>query len=401
MFNALINCIKGVYTVEAKGHFPERILNIASVSGIYLRDVRRKDSETLSFTVSKKAYEKLVQIDIEGCSLSLTDSYGFPVFFKKHKKRIAIFLLPIVLIIVSAVFSRFIWKVEIEGGDKELQEQVLEKISQEGVFLGALKHEIDQYDVKRTAIMEIEDLSWMWVDIRGTTAKVKIRKRSLKPDLIPINEPSDVIATHSGIIEKMCTYCGVPLVKEGDWVKKGQMLVTGVFRSENENIPTYYHHATADITVRLTEEKAVFIPKTTIKKVPTGKEKSVFGIKFQKNNINFSLNSRISYKEYDKIEKKYAFSFLPIYFLRTTFREILVERSETDIAQEIENRRKTFLSELQEKGMEVIELTEKLEEKDDSVTVTFSADCRIRTDKEIPINYGISNSEGETDGKNS
>jgi len=51
--------------------------------------------------------------------------------------------------------------------------------------------------------------------------------------------------------------------------------------------------------------------------------------------------------------------------------------------------------------MEVIELTEKLEEKEKSVTVTFSADCRVRTDKEIPINYEISNSEGETDGKNS
>ncbi len=401
MFNTLINCIKGVYTVEVKGHFPERILNIASVSGIYLRDIRRKDSETISFSVSKKAYEKLLQTEVEGCSLSLTDCYGFPVFCRKHKKRIVLFLLPVVFIMVSAVFSHFVWKVEITGGDKELQEQVLKKISAEGVHFGALKHKIDQYDVKRTAIMEIDDLSWMWVDIRGTTAKVKIRKRSPKPDLIAIHEPSDVIATHSGIIDKMYTYCGVPLVKEGDWVKKGQLLVTGVFRSENENIPTYYHHATADITVRFTEEKAVLIPKTTIKKVPTGKEKSIFGVKIKKNKINFSLNSRISYKEYDKIEKKYALSFLPFHFFKTTYREARVEYIETDIANEIENRRKTFLSELQQKGIEVTELTEELEERDDSVTVTFSADCRIRTDKEVPINYEISNLEGETDGKNS
>jgi len=349
MFNMLINCIKGVYTVEVKGHFPERILNIASVSGIYLHNVRRIDSETISFSVSKKAYEKLSQAKVEGCSLNLADCYGFPVFFRKHRKRLVLFLLPAVFIIVSSVFSRFVWKVEITGGDKALQEKVLKKISDDGVHFGALKHKIDQYEIKRTAITEIDDLSWMWVDIRGTTAKVKIRKRSPKPDLIPIHEPSDVIATHNGIVERMFTYCGVPLVKEGDWVKKGQILVTGVFRSENENIPTYYHHATADITLRLTEEKSVLIPKTTIKKIPTGKEKSVFGVKFKKNKINFSLNSRISYKEYDKIEKKYALSFLPFYFYKTTYREALVEHTETDIAKEIETAEKLFFQNFRKK----------------------------------------------------
>ena len=84
-------------------------------------------------------------------------------------------------------------------------------------------------------------------------------------------------------------YCGVPLVKEGDAVEKGQILVTGIFRSENENIPTYYHHATADITVRLFKEKTVIIPKKNMEKIPTGRKKSIFGIKFKKNQINFSF----------------------------------------------------------------------------------------------------------------
>ena len=56
MFNTLINCIKGVYTMDVQGRFPERILNIASTSGIYLRNIKRKDSETLSFSVGKKGY---------------------------------------------------------------------------------------------------------------------------------------------------------------------------------------------------------------------------------------------------------------------------------------------------------------------------------------------------------
>ncbi len=401
MFNMLINSVKGVYTVEVTGRFPERILNIASVSGIYIRDVRRKDSQTLSFSVSKKAYEKLADTELEGISLTLSSYYGFPVFFKKHKKRIVLLLLPILFIIVSSVFSLFVWKVEISGGDKVLQEEVLENISQKGVRFGAFKNNIDQYDIKRTSIMEIDDLAWLWVDVRGTTAKIKIQPRTPKPDMIPINEPSDVISTYSGIIEKMQVYCGVPLLKEGDAVEKGQIIVTGVFRSENENIPTYYHHATADVTVRFMMKKTVIIPKTTIKKVPTGKKKSIFEVKSEKNLINFSLNSRISYKEYDKIEKTYALKILPLSFVKAEYYEVNVEHTETDIPKEIESRRKTFLGEIQKEDVELLELTETMTEKDDYVEITFCAECLGHADKEIPIKYDTIDSEGEKNGENS
>ena len=401
MLDMIINCLKGVYIIRAEGRFPERILNIASTSGVYLRDIKRESPDTIVFCVGKKGGEKLLGIDIEGISLSLTESYGLPVFIHKYKRRILLFLIPLFFLVVTSTFSLFVWRVDIEGGDKKLRMEVENFISESGVHIGALKHKIDQYEIKRTAILEIDDLSWLWVDIQGTSAKVKIRKRNPKPALIPINEPADVVATHSGIIEKMQVYCGVPLFKEGDAVEKGQILITGVFRSENENIPTYYHHATGNVTLTLYEEKTVIIPKKTIQKTPTGNKKSIFRINFKKNNINFSLNSGISYAEYDKIEKKYTFPLIPVSFSKIEYHETKVTHSDTDISAEIENRRKTFLSQLGEENMELIELTEDIEENEHEVLVTFSAHCRVRTDKEIPIEYEISNLKGETDGEDS
>lgn len=283
------------------------------------------------------------------------------------------------------------------GGDKKLQGEVRSTLSAYGVHVGALKHKIDQNDVKRRAIMEIDDLSWLWVDLKGTTAKVKIQKRTQKPSLLQIHEPSDVIAMHSGVIEKMQVYCGVPLISEGMTVEKGQIIVTGVFRSENENIPTYYHHASADVTVRLNEKKTVIIPKTTIIKTPTGNKKSVYKINFQKNNIKFSLNSGISYTEYDKIEKTLKIPLLPISFSRVDYLETDVSAKQTDTAAEVENRRKAFLKSLEKKKLEVKNLTEEIKEGDKTLTVTFNAECLARTDKEIPIEA----EKGETDGENS
>lgn len=395
MFGFLLSAVKGKSTIKASGRFPERILNIASTSGIFISDVKRDGDDSIVFCTGIKGGEKLLSTNLEGMSLEIIESYGVPVTFKKYKKRVLLCLLPIIFILSSYVFSLFIWSVDVEGGDKELQQKVLKTISENGVFIGAPKRKIDRYDIKRKTIMEIDELAWMWVDIRGVSAKVKIRERKPHLDLIPINEPSDVIAMHSGLIEKMQVYCGVPLLKEGQSVQKGDVIVTGVFRSENENIPTYYHHATADITLRLCEIKKVIIPRKTVKKTPTGNKKSVYRVDFSKNNINFSLNSSILYREYDKIEKKYALPFTGISFVKTTYVENSVSVSDTDIPAELSKRREAFLSSLSEKGMEILSLSEETIENESDVTVILSADCRVMTDKEIPI------IKGETNGENS
>ncbi|MBQ8808362.1 MAG: sporulation protein YqfD, partial [Clostridia bacterium] len=203
------------------------------------------------------------------------------------------------------------------------------------------------------------------------------------------------ISMHSGVIEKMQVFCGIPLFKEGMTVEKGQVIITGILRSENENIPTYYHHACGNVVLRICERKTVNVPKKTIKKTPTGRTKNLYKINFKKNNVKFSLNSGISYAEYDKIEKKYKLPFLPITFSKIKYREIDVTTEDTLVSKEIENRRKTFLKELEKKNITTKNLTEDIIENEHYFSVTFIADCLVRADKEIPIR------EGETNGESS
>lgn len=388
MLFGIISNIKGSYTVKAEGRFPERILNIASTIGIYIYNVTRVDENTLSFSVSKKGYECLLSAEIEGLTLTLSEKSGFPVFFKRYRKRFMLISLPAIFILITAVFSLFVWSVEIEGGNPALQKKVKTVLSENGVQKGALKSKIDRYDIKRIAITQIDELAWMWVDIKGTSAKVKISPRKEKPELLEINEPSDVISLYDGVIDNMQVYCGIPLFKEGMTVEKGQLLVTGVLRSENENIPTYYHHARADILLRINKEKTVVIPKKTVIMKPTGNKKTAFSINFKKNNVKFSLNSGISYADYDKIEETTKLPFLPVSFSRITYREATVIREDTDINAETEKHRQKFLKTLEKENIEVINLTTDNEDSADSIRVTFKAEGLVRADKEIPIFKG-------------
>ncbi len=385
MLIGLIDTIKGNYTIRAEGRFPERILNIASTGGIYIRNVVYDSPTSITFCLSRKGAHKLLSGEFEGLKLSVTEKSGLPVFLRRHKKRFALIMLPFLFAFVTGILSLFVWRVEITGGDKMLQAQVEKVIRENGVYMGALKSGIDRYDVKRKAILEINDLSWLWVDIKGTTANVKIQKRTKTPKTFKIDEPADVISMHTGVIEKMQVYCGIPLFKEGMTVEKGQIIVTGVLRSENENIPTYYHHAAADITLRINEQKTVVIPHKTIRKAPTGRKKNIFSVNFKKNKINFSLNSGISYTNYDRIDKTVKIPFLPISFSKTTYLEANVIEETTDTEALLNNYRNDFEKELQDKGADIIHIKETSENTATGVKVTFNAECLIRADKEIPI----------------
>ena len=395
MFSGIISCIKGNYTLSASGNFPERILNIASVKGIYVYDVKRSGNNCIEFSTSRKGAHFLIDYAVEGITLTVLKKRGLPVFIRRYRKRAALFLLPVLVIILTAVFSLFIWRVNIYGGDDKLQGEIRRHLRENGVYVGALKHKVDHYDVKRNCIMGIDSLSWVWVDIKGTTAHVKLHERNEVPYLLEISEPADVIALHSGVIEKMQVYCGQPLFSEGMTVEKGQTLVTGVFRSENENIPTYYHHARADVTLRLTRTKSYVIPEKEIKKIPTGNIKKVFAVNFKKNNVKFSLNSGISYNDYDKIEKTVTIPFLPISFSTTEYREADVVYEDVDTDAVISAHQEKFIRELKKKKMTVLSVTQNKENLDGQTKVTFTAQCTVRTDKEIPVK------KGETDGKNS
>lgn len=395
MIFGIINNLKGCFILRAKGRFPERILNIASTGRIYVYNVECDKEGTITFSVSKKGAQKLLETNLEGITLEVIEKSGVFVFLSRYKKRIALILLPLLFFISSGVFSLFVWQVNITGGTEALRKEVRSVISENGVYKGALKHKIDCYDIKRRAIMAIDDLSWIWVDIKGTTANVKILPRKETPAMLNSDEPSDVIACHDGVIENMKVYCGIPLFSEGMTVEKGQVIVTGILRSENENIPTYYHHACADIILKTTEKSTYIIPRKTYEKVPTGEKKTVFSLNFKKNIINFSLNSGISYTNYDKIEKTAKVPFLPISFTRTTYAEVNVTEKDTDIGEKAKQYKMNFVHRLEENKMDVIMLEESVSETPTAVRITFRAECRVRTNKEIPI------VKGENDGENS
>ncbi len=373
--------LKSSYTVKITGENPERFLNAAAAKGIFISGAVR-EAEGLKARISKNALILMENDMPEGLELKVLRSHGLAGVLGRYKRRSMLFVgLPLVLLAIFAS-TRFIWRVEINGGDPELKQRVEEFVTKNGVRPGARIKDIDQTAISHKAILSFDELMWLWIDIRGTVARVNIAERDLPPE-IASKEPANVIATETGLIEKLTVTGGVAAVAEGQSVEKGSLLISGVV--ESERIDPMLRHAGGEVIARVWREKNILIPKLTEKRTRTGASRVIRAIKIKKFIVNFSLNSSILYPKYDKIRNSYRLGNIPVEFITDKYMEVDGEYVPTDIEKEKSDFRRNFEEELTSSGAEIVNISESQQDAGDYVEYSLTAECLTDIGKTVPI----------------
>ena len=125
------------------------------------------------------------------------------------------------------------------------------------------------------------------------------------------------------MITKVIAQNGTPLVKEGDVVTKGTILVGGWL--EGKYTGTRYVHANGDVQAKVWYSQKEKIPLKQVEKVKTGNEENKYSVKI--NNFKINLTKGVSkFKKYDTIEaskklKLFSNFYLPIEIYTKTFQE--------------------------------------------------------------------------------
>ena len=163
----------------------------------------------------------------------------------------------------------------------------------------------------------------MGVDLKGTNAIVKIVKIDEKPKLIDVNDYCNIVASKSGTITKIVAQNGTALVKIGDQVNKGDVLIAGFM--EGKYTDKRYVHSLGDVQAIIKYEKSEKIPLNQEKIRETGKKEKKFKIKVNNFQINF-YKTLSKFKIYDTIykEKKikiFSNFYLPISVIEITNKE--------------------------------------------------------------------------------
>ncbi len=158
----------------------------------------------------------------------------------------------------------------------------------------------DINDINLILRKEFSHFEWVSVKRDGCVLNVKILEPSIiNKQIEHIEGYGDLIANKDGLIKFFQVTHGIPLIEQNQYVKKGQVLVTGNLRYRNQDESEFYIPASGEVYAEVWYTKTIVVPKKTSVTEYTGnisleKRFSLFGLDFT------YKPSKIKYDNYDK-----------------------------------------------------------------------------------------------------
>ena len=322
--NKLLEYVTGYVDIVIEGYYIEQFINICNTRQINLWNIKKENSIKVFASIYIKDFKKLKQICKKTkCKIKIQNKKGLPFVVKKYKKRKFFFIFLLLIILTIILLSNFIWNIEIEGDIDIPKEEILELAKSEGLDIGKRKGAVDTKAVINKIRLERDDISWVGIEIDGTNAIIKLVKADEKPEIINDDEYCNIVADKNAMILKVSAQNGTPLVKEGDIVTNGDIVVAGWM--EGKYTGKQYVHAQAEVQAKVwyTTTEKVYLKET--EKVETGQIEYSYSVKI--NNFQINLPKSLpKFQKYDTIEedkklKLFSNFYLPFELVKYTYKE--------------------------------------------------------------------------------
>lgn len=207
----------------------ERLLNLCAREGIPVWDCRRMNAAASGKT-TVGGYRKMRRLAREiHTSTRVTGRGGLRFILYRYRRRAGILAGVTAFAAFLIISGQFVWNVRIEGCEQLTSPAQLTALLEElGVHRGALKRGIDLQSVARQVEITVNELSWTALNLHGTTAVLKVRERTPPPQKIDTNVPANVVAARDGQLVRLQVTDGKAVRKQGDVVRAGEIIVSGV-----------------------------------------------------------------------------------------------------------------------------------------------------------------------------
>ena len=269
----------GILEVEFFGIYPEKIINLCAKNRIAVWNVHYGNNKIRLF-ITVKDFKRLPRIlKRSGLRLHILNKTGFPFFINRYKRRFGIFAGIVIFFAVLQFMSGFIWIIEVEGNKTVTDSEILAICEDLGIKIGVKRNSIDTKNTPQDLLLKTDKLSWGSFNIEGCKLTVNVT------EIVPKTEDNTVAtnlkAAKDGIIEKIDVTSGNPVVKVGDIVKKGDLLVSGITETMRD---TKFVHSIGTVTAKTEETITLFEPFIKKSETLTGKTAKrrvleIFGIK--------------------------------------------------------------------------------------------------------------------------
>ena len=382
--------LRGSYTVTARAESVCRALNVLMKNNVPFYGVKAEGGGLVGFCLEPDAFRKYVALTAE---MTIEDERvtrrGLFAFASGYKMRIGFFIGAVLCAALLAASSFFVWDINVSGQTGLSEKEILKTLEGYGLYIGAYIPNIDTMRLENELVIDTDELSYASINLRGTVAEVVVRERKEK-DVENISLPSNLVANCDGQIESIEVRGGMPTVKKGQIVKKGQLLVSGVI--DSQAVGYRLVRARGEIYARISRSFTAEVPLVREKKSRTGEKKTRVTIRFFAKKINLFSNNDISFEKYDTIEEEKRLCLfdrveLPVFIIKTTYSEYVTETEKISEEQALSIAEKELAGQTEKTLSEaqILAREERTEINDGILTLYANIDCIADITSEIFI----------------
>ena len=173
----IVNRLRGELRVVARGPFPERLMNVCAQNGISFWALEWRDGHTLSMTVRQEDRKQLWKLaERVGCTVETEGSRGLPAFLARFRTRYA-FLAGFALSLAAVcILSSFVLTIQVTGNETVPTGVILSELRRLGVRPGAYGPALERRQIAEEALLSLDELSWMSLNLHGTRLEVQVRE---------------------------------------------------------------------------------------------------------------------------------------------------------------------------------------------------------------------------------
>lgn len=289
----------GRVEAEARGGQLESFINQLHRRRIPIRKPRRTEDGTLIFLIPRREFGRLRQPAFKtGTRIRIRKKQGLFMVLRPFRKRWGLAVGFLLFLGMIYYCSCFIWQIEVVGCEETSAVQIKTDLAEMGLKIGAGR-KIDVEPIENRYLTGNEKLSWMSINIRGTTAYVEVREKGVTPEVPDETMPTSIYASRDGVILSIQDYGGFRQVEVGEAVSAGDLLVSGAW-TDRYGV-RHLTHSIATITAQTYRETEVVVALQETVRQKTGKSRKKYAISFGKLKIPLYFNGKISYNEYDTI----------------------------------------------------------------------------------------------------
>lgn len=207
---------------------PERLINASLAQGIVFEEAERISARELRLRIALSHWPALRGVLRKlGGRFRVVSRQGPFFVLRRLRGRIWLFFSLILLAALLVGLSQRIWYIRIQSADVDA-DRLLSQLQAQGVRIGRKYDGQTLREIEDRMLIAYDDYTHIGLDQKGMVLRVWVFGATEKPFDAPAGACGDLVASCDAVIDQVHVYQGTAMVKPGDTVRAGQVLIAGV-----------------------------------------------------------------------------------------------------------------------------------------------------------------------------